>query len=205
MDYAKQLLDNGWMNDTGAWSAAWNADMSGSGERPVFAFFGPAWLINYVMSGHVGETHGDWHIAVPPVGFSWGGTWVIPNAGMNADARDGVRELIEWITLDTSETGLQTFWANGNLFGEGGTKDTVASAAVMREADGTVAILGGQDMFDVFVPAGAYADGTLFTQYDELINGWFIDNAMYYARGEKTQEEALEAFRMLVNENLDIH
>ena len=28
---------------------AWYADMDGVGEKPVFAFFGPAWLINYVM------------------------------------------------------------------------------------------------------------------------------------------------------------
>jgi hypothetical protein len=204
-DHARMLHENGWMNDAGAWSGSWNADMSGSGDRPVFAFFGPAWLINYVMVGHVGDTYGDWAIAVPPVGFSWGGTWVIPAAGMNPDARDGVRELIEWITLDTSANGLQYHWANATLFPGSDTKDTVSSGVVMAMSDGTVPILGGQDMFDVFIPAGAYADGTLFTQYDESINGWFIDSARDYARGNLSREEALDQFRQLVQENLDIN
>lgn len=206
-DIAYALYQNGWMNDAGAWSPAWNADFSGSGERPVFCFLGPAWLINHVMINHVGDTYGDWAIAVPPAGFNWGGTWLIPVAGMNPDAADGIRELLEWITLDTTETGLQYQWANGTLFpGVGGAKDAVASQVVMEGADGSLSLLGGQDMFDVFIPAGAYADGTLFTQHDEQINLWFIDEAaMPYARGDLTREEALDAFMLLVYENLGIN
>jgi len=204
-DHARILYENGWMNDANGWSEAWFADMSDSGVRPVFAFLGPAWLINYVMAGNANETYGDWAIAVPPVGFTWGGTWLIPNAGMNPDVRDGVREIVEWITLDTSENGLQHHWANGTLFGEGGTKDAVASAVVMAGADGTLDFLGGQDMFDVFIPAGQYADGTLFTQYDEDMNQWFMDHSMYYARGDMTREESIASFRLNVSENLGIN
>ncbi|MCL2223334.1 MAG: carbohydrate ABC transporter substrate-binding protein [Defluviitaleaceae bacterium] len=205
-DYAYMLYQNGWMNDAAAWQGAWFADMQGVGERPVFAFLGPAWLINHVMVGNVGDTYGDWAIAVPPVGFNWGGTWVIPAAQMNPDASEGVRELLEWILLDTSDTGLQHHWAGGTLFPGNETKDAVASGVVMAGADGTVDILGGQDMFDIFIPAGAYADGTLFTQHDEQINLWFIDDAvMHYARGDMTREEALDAFMLLVYENLGIN
>jgi len=205
VDYARQLYQNGWTNDAGAWSGAWFADMSGTGERPTFAFFGPAWLINYVMAGNSGDTYGDWAIAVPPVGFSWGGTWVIPSAGMNPEARDGVREIIEWITLETDSNSLQHHWANGTLFADNETKDAVASAVVMANANGQIPFLGGQDMFDVFIPAGAFADGSLFTQYDESINTWFIDSVMDYARGHISRDEALEAFRLLVRENLDLN
>lgn len=203
-DYASLLYNNNWMNDADGWSDAWFADMSGVGERPAFAFLGPAWLINYVMAHNAGDTYGDWAIAVPPVGFSWGGTWVIPGAGMNPEARDGVRELIEWITLDVSDTGLQYMWANGTLFADNETKDAVSSGVIMAGADGTIPFLGGQDMFDVFIPAGAYADGALFTQHDELINSWFIDRAMDYARGYLSREDALAEFRQAVYENLGV-
>ncbi|MCL1883626.1 MAG: extracellular solute-binding protein [Defluviitaleaceae bacterium] len=203
-DYARTLYQNGWFNDTASWSGAWFADMSGSGDRPVFSFLGPAWLINYVMADNAGDTYGDWAITVPPVGFSWGGTWVFPAANMQEGARDGVRQLIEWITLDTSNTGLQYMWANGTLFADNDTKDAVSSGVVMAGADGSIPFLGGQDMFDILIPAGAYADGTLFTQHDEIINGWFNDHGMYYARGDMTRDEALDAFRLLVRENIGI-
>jgi len=205
-DYARTLYENGWMNDADAWSGAWFADMSGTGDRPVFAFLGPAWLINYVMAGNSGDTYGDWAIAVPPVGFSWGGTWVIPtnNAGRNENVREAVRELVEWITLDASPTGLQNRWANGTLFPGSETKDAVSSGTVMAGADGSIPFLGGQDMFDVLIPAGAYADGSLFTQYDERINSIFIDHARYYAQGDMSRDDALAAFRNLVLEELGI-
>ena len=203
-DYSAMLYRNGWMNDASSWEDAWFADMSGTGARPVFAFLGPAWLIGYVMAGNSGDTYGDWAITVPPVGFNWGGTWLIPNANMNEEVRDGVRELIEWITLDTSDTGMQYMFANGTLFPDNPVKDAVASLAVMDRADGSSPFLAGQNMFDIFIPAAAYADGTLFTQFDEDINGWFEDHAMYYARGDMTREEALHAFKTNVAENLAI-
>ncbi|MDD4075476.1 MAG: carbohydrate ABC transporter substrate-binding protein, partial [Eubacteriales bacterium] len=43
LDLSKQLMDNGYHNDTQDWTDAWYADMAGVGEKPVFGFFGPAW------------------------------------------------------------------------------------------------------------------------------------------------------------------
>ena len=82
-DASKQLTDKGWSNQTQDWTEAWYADMQGKGPKPVFGFFGPAWLINYVMAGNsggskVGEgTYGDWAVCNSPIGFFWGGTWVL--------------------------------------------------------------------------------------------------------------------------------
>ena len=143
--------------------------MAGIGAQPVFAFFGPAWLINYVMVNNAGETFGNWAVTTPPVGFFWGGTWLMANK--DSDVKEAVGQIIEWITLDSSDTGLQYYWANGTMTeGEVGTKDTVASGTVMAKSDGTVAFLGGQNMFDVFVPANQFATGESLTQYDETIN-----------------------------------
>lgn len=202
LDQSKSLKDNGWHNDTQDWTDAWFADMKDAGPQKIFGFFGPAWLINYVMSGNAPETAGDWAVCEPPVGFFWGGTWVIGNKDTKIPATVG--DIIEWITLDSSDTGLQYFWANGTLNGPGGTKDTVASGTVMKKSDGTVAYLGGQNMFDVFVPAGAFATGKNKTQYDETINSYWRGQVREYTAGTKTREQAIKDFKQQVADNLDV-
>ena len=86
----------------------------GIGAQPIFGFFGPAWLINYVMAGNSGGTkagegtYGDWAVCNPrQMGFFWGGTWVLANKDSD---QEGSRQakLIDWITLQTGDDkGLQ--------------------------------------------------------------------------------------------------
>lgn len=208
-DYSKKLTDEGISNVTQDWQDAWNADMKDGGPKKIFGFFGPAWLINYVMAGNSGGkkpgegTYGDWAVCESPIGFWWGGTWVLANKDTKVKASVG--NIIKWITLDSSDTGLQYFWANGTLNGPGGTKDTVASATVMKKSDGKVEFLGGQNMFDVFVPAGkANINTKNMTQYDETINLALRDQVRQYAAGKKTKEAAIKDFKAKVAESLDI-
>jgi hypothetical protein len=208
IDLSKQLKDNGYHNDTQDWQDAWFADMKDANAKKVLGFFGPAWLINYVMAGNSGGskpgegTYGDWAVCEPPVGFFWGGTWVLGNK--DSKVKDIVGDIIEWITLDYSETGLQYFWANGTLNGPGGTKDTVGSGTVMSKSNGTLEFLGGQNMFDVFVPAGQFANGKNLTQYDESINNYWRGQVREYTAGNKPREQAVADFKQQVADNLDI-
>lgn len=208
LDLSMKLMENGYHNDTRDWQDAWFADMKDAGAKKIFGFFGPAWLINYVMAGNSGGekpgegTYGDWAVCESPVGFFWGGTWVLANKDTKIKAAVG--DIIEWITLDSSDTGLQYYWANGTLYGEGGTKDTVASGTVMQKSDGTLDFLGGQNMFDVFVPAGESASGKNQTQYDETINTYFRDQVREYTAGNKSREEAIATFKQNVADNLDV-
>ncbi|WP_422477318.1 carbohydrate ABC transporter substrate-binding protein [Pleomorphochaeta sp. DL1XJH-081] len=208
VDMAKMMKDKGYMNDTRDWTDAWFADMKDAGEKPIFGFFGPAWLINYVMAGNSGGsapgegTYGDWAVCEPPVGFFWGGTWVLGNT--NSRHKEVVGDIIEWITLDSSETGLQYYWANGTLNGPGGTKDTVASGTVMSKSDGRLDFLGGQNMFDVFVPAGQFATGKNKHQYDETINMYWRDQVREYTAGNKSRAATIADFKQQVKDNLDI-
>ncbi len=208
LDLSKELKDNGYHNDTQDWTDAWFADMKGEGEQGIFGFFGPAWLINYTLAPNcggtaVGEgTYGDWAICPPPVGFFWGGTWLLANN--DSPNKDAVGEIIHWITLNCTEEGLQYMWANGTTFGEGGTKDCVASGTVMAMSNGELDFLGGQNMFDVFVPANQYANGKCLTQYDETINSKWRDQVRQYTAGEKTYDEAIAAFKQDVADNLDV-
>ena len=208
IDIAKQLKDNGWSNDTTAWQEGWFADMKK--DSKVFAFFGPAWLINYTIGQHCGEgdasTAGDWRVTVPPVGFYWGGTWVLASkyaAQASDEKKAAIAEFISWITLDTSDTGLQYLWANG-LMNENGTKDTVASSVVMAKSNGELEFLGGQNMFDYFVPANDAATGKLLTQSDEAINTIFRDQVRQYTAGEKTKDQAISDFKAQVSQDLGI-
>lgn len=208
LDLSKKLKDNDYHNDTEDWQDPWFADMKGEGSKQIFGFFGPAWLINYTLSENsggtkVGEgTYGDWAVCEPPVGFFWGGTWILANK--DTKIPKSVGDVIEWITLDATEDGLQYMWANGTLNGPGGTKDAVASGAVMKKSNGDLEFLGGQNMFDVFVPAGEFANGKNLTQYDETINNHFRGQVREYTAGNKTREEAIADFKQLVADNLDV-
>lgn len=201
LDLSKQLKDNGYHNDTQDWTDAWFADMKDAGAQKIFGYFGPAWLINYTIAPNAGETAGDWAVCEPPVGFFWGGTWVLANKDTKVPAAVG--DIIEWITLDSSEQGLQYMWANG-LLNEAGTKDAVASGAVMKKSDGSVEFLGGQNMFDAFVPAGEFANGKNLTQFDEAINAHWRGQVREYTAGSKTREQAIADFKQLVADNLDV-
>ena len=149
-------------------------------------------------------TYGDWAVCAPPIGFFWGGTWIIANKNMDPSKTAAVAELINWITLDTTEDGLQYKWANGTLNGEGGTKDAVASGTVMEKSDGSLDFLAGQNMFEVFIPANDYANGKNLTQFDENINLYWRDQARMYSVGEKSRDDAINTFKQTVNDNLGI-
>ena len=212
LDYSKSLTDNGYSNGTQDWSDAWFADMKGAGAKPVLGYFGPAWLINYTIAPNcggskVGEgTYGDWAVCNSPIGFFWGGTWLMANgkAKMSDAKKEVVKGIIEWITLDTSNDGLLYKWANGTLNGEGGTKDTVASGVVMAKSNGELPFLGGQNMFDYFVGANKYANGKNLTQYDEGINSIWRDQVRAYANGSKSREDAIKDFKQTVADTLGI-
>lgn len=207
LDYSKELTDKGYSNGTQDWQEGWFADMSGTGPKPVFGFFGPAWLINYTMKDNVKNTAGDWAVTQPTTGFFWGGTWLLANKDVTKDdaKKQAVADFIKWVTLDTSDTGLQTYWANGTIKdGEQGTKDSVASSVVMGKADGKVDLLGGQNMFEVFVPANENATGKNLTQYDESINTIWRDQVRAYASGSKSRDQALKDFKQTVQDQLGI-
>jgi hypothetical protein len=208
LDIAKTLKDNGYTNESSGWADTWFADMQDTGAKKVFGFFGPAWLINYTIAPNSGGTapgegtYGDWAVCASPYGFAWGGTWL--HANTDTTEKEGVAELINWITLDTSDTGMQYKWANGTMFGPGGTKDTVVSGVVMAKSNGAVDFLGGQNMFDIFVPANAMARGDNMTQYDETINNIWQPIVRQYADGLLTREEAIASFKQTVTDTLGI-
>ena len=207
LDLSKKLVDNGYHHDTTDWQEGWFADMKKDGG--VLGFYGPAWLINYTLAPNAGEgdnsSAGDWACCAPNIGFFWGGTWLLAGKSVvGTEKAEFVRDFINWVTLDATEDGLQYKWANGTLNGEGGTKDCVASGTVMAKSNGELEFLGGQNMFDAFVPANAYANGKNLTQYDETINTAWRDAVRQYAHGQVSRDEAIENFKTTVSDTLGL-
>ena len=216
LDISKKLKDNDYHNETQDWQPDWFADMKGAGKKPIFGFFGPAWLINYTMNDNCGGaegTFGDWAVTTSPVGFCWGGTYVASAKSavekMNDDKKAVIADIIKWITLDTDENSLQYMWANGTEDWDKDpktvtSKDVVASAVVMENSNGAVDFLGGQDMFEYFIPAGDYATGRNMTQYDETINQKWREAVRAYVAGDVDRAGAIEKFKADVKSAVDI-
>ena len=223
LDYAKKIVDNGYSNGNDLRSEGWYEDMAGKGDRQVFCYLGPSWLINSVMERNCGSwketgstdsdgnpvrqldktkgTYGKWAICDSPIKFYWGGTYVFANR--ETDKPKLVADIIRYITLDYSKTGLQYSWAKG-LLSNDRIKDTVASGKVMDTVNGKLKFLDRQNMFDVYAPAGDFAIGYLATPYDEDINKLYFDQVKEYISGEKTKQEAIEDFKEDVSDYLDI-
>ena len=216
LDYSKELYTKGWSNKTTEWSAEWLADARGKGEKPVLGFFGPAWLINYTLepacnqddTGKVVNDDRDWAICDSPVGFFWGGTWLLANKNLKNDTSEeglkkleAVRKIIEWITLDATEDGAQYKWANGML---DNSKDTVTSKVVMDMSDGKLNFLNGQNMYDYYIPSNSNPRAELITEYDDVITALWRFEVNKYAEGLTTRSQALNNFKYAVYTNLGL-
>ncbi len=203
LDLCKQLTENNWTNQTGVWSANWYDAMSGKSKDPstgevrkVFSFFAPMWFINYTLSSYSqnpAEGFGDWRVCKAPLGFWWGGTWIMVNKNsiQDPDKKEFISRLVEWVTLDTSDDGLQYSWANGLLTG---AKDTVTSKRVLAKADGSMDILGGTNPYPVYIDAMDYATASGLGYQDRDLESAFSEPAEEYGDGEITRDKAIERF-----------
>ena len=156
--------------NTSPWTDEWFADMT---NDKVFAFFGPAWFINYCLIDTAQVSDDKWGIIQSPVPFTWGGSFLMVNKNL-PDLKKGVtRRIIEWMTLDTSNSGLMYKVASEE-------KDTVASRVVMQkiidEGKGTSATLGGADIFTIYDEAAQAVSPEYKTPYDSTLDDMFAQD-----------------------------
>lgn len=223
LDISMKLKINNYHNETRDWQDEWYADIKGEGEKEVLGFFGPAWLINYTIADNCRSydysydwweeesiskgTYGDWAVTTSPVGFCWGGTWLASGKSavddMSDEKKQVVADIIQWITLDYDENSLQYMVANGT-FDEDMGKDTVVSGTVMEKINGSVDILGGQNMYEYYIFANEQAKGSNLTQYDETINSIWREAVRIYVEGQTSRKNAIEWFIEKVEMELNI-
>lgn len=205
LDFAKKLIENDYTNNTDQWSDEWSLDMSGQGEKEIFGFFGPYWLVNYILmpfSGGetIGEgTYGDWAICDPPVGFFRGGTVIL--AHKNTKYKEAVGEIIKWITLDISEEGYQNRLAKEDINSK--YKEMPLSTTIAKKLYSSIDFLGGQNIYEAYISAGNLARGGNLSMHDQSIDSFWQLQVREYADGKKSREQAIADFKHRVAEYFD--
>ncbi len=198
MDISKELLDDGCILDTMQYTEEWFNDLDSKGGKQIFGLV-PSRL--YEWGWGLGNTYGDWAICLPPfsnVDLS-GSTAILVNK--DSLLKDEIKPLIEWITLDCSETGLQYYLANDALRHENtnvfyGLKRPVVSGAVLKSADAGHDFLGGQDINAVFYGVQKAAAGKQ-QGYEGLENTnshTWLSEVKAYLGGEKDKDTAIADF-----------
>ena len=208
IDLSMSLTENGYCNNTKNWYEEWYYDM-GSGTNPsvklsegeehseVFAFFGPMWLINYILTEYSGDNYGDWRVTTPPSGFFWGGTWIFASKYVteaSPEKQAVIADFLYWVTLDSSVNGLQYYWANG-LSNDAGIKDVVVSAAVMEMSECPMEMLGGQNVFEYAIKCNELAKGNNISSWDDEINQLWKEEVWNHIQNGQSREESLQTFK----------
>lgn len=180
------------------WDERWLDSVTGNSEEDNLGYFDGFGLVDYMMSIREGEslgegTYGDWAVCNPPSGFFMGGDLVF--ASKKTEHKEAVGEIIEWITLDTSETGFQYQASESQHMGYPENKFLPASMKLSGKLDGTFDFLGGQDPYEVYTSAATLPRGDNLSNYNYMIGESWKEQALEYAKGKKTREEAIVDFK----------
>ena len=196
---AKELYDNGLTNMTGPWSTDWYDDMAGTGEKEVFAFFGPQWLVDFTILSWSADTTGNWNVTDCPINCYWGGTWMIPSiyaSGADNDKVEAIGEFLYWLCLDYSTGGCMYKYAAGEI--TDGVQFAVPSAEVMGYVEGSSLLLGDQDPFPYYITASQNANAYMTTGYDMNFSSSFQTCMRDYVFGYSSWDEAMSDFESYV-------
>ena len=211
-ELVKTMYQDDLTQKAGAWGETWFAGMRGDIE--TLCYFLPTWGLHYTLkpncvAGWDAEnpdseeniknatengTYGDWRITDGPVAYSWGGTWMGINAAKAATADDAkkaaMHDLIKFFTLD--DDFLTQYAADsGDFVGSAKAVETILANGGTPNP-----FLGGQDHYAIFAEGASLANGSLMTEYDEKCNNAWNDLVVEpYIHGEKTREEAIQAFK----------
>jgi ABC-type glycerol-3-phosphate transport system substrate-binding protein len=182
-DVAKQFRDEGLEAQIGQWSPAWFDSMKA--DTNVFCQFMPTWGLHYVMKPNAPDSSGDWGVVKGPYDWYWGGTWL----GIYKDSKNKAAswEFVKMMTLDPE---FGEWWAKE-------TGDFLSNNKVVDKIKGDFSepYLGGQNHYEYFAEAAKGIDGSLFSSYDQEINGMFFNQVLLYVEDQVTKEEAIANFK----------
>ena len=184
---SKALVDAGEAGTHDLWSDDWSKGFYQEGK--VFAYFGPAWLIDFCMAadteGSVANA-GRWGAAVGPQGFSWGGTWIA--AAKGTDNPSLVADIMRKLTTD--EAIMTDIVKQDNDF----VNNKPAMEAMAQDTSYGDAVLGGQNALAMFCEGADKIDKSNISDWDQGCTESFQKAMKNYFEGNATYEEALELF-----------
>ncbi len=193
VDDSKALVEAEETNTYDLWSDDWSKGFFPDGK--VFAYFGPAWLINFSMQadqeGSIANS-GNWGLVVGPQSFYWGGTWIAAATG--TDNPTLVADIMKTMTTDTDV--LKEIVEKDS--------DCVNNKALLEELAANEefgnAVLGGQNPFGQLSAGAENIDMSNISNYDQGCNEEFQNAMKGYFEGNATYEEALAQFNTAVVE-----
>ena len=188
---AAQMVADGSTKDDYQWGADWNNGFYPEGK--VFCYFGPSWLYEFCTyadddSSVAGQ--GRWAVTEGPQSFYWGGTWIAAARGTAYPKL--AADLMRFMTPD--ETALMEM---AQADGESVNNRNVMTQMAQDPA-GSRQILGGQNPNEILDHAGAMVDCSDMTEYDPACNNAFLSAMKEYIAGQKSYEEACDAFYQTV-------
>ncbi len=198
MDVSKYLLDNDYIKYTKPWFDEWRDDLNGKNDK-VFGFVTYTDVFQFMG---IEETAGDWAVCIPPFNTRIPyGTGIL--VSKNSPNKDLLGPLVEWITLDSSDSGYQYSLANGESgFVYNDAKMSVSSGAVMKKVDGSRSILGGQNINPLVYDALKGSKGLHRYIYNELnIYGGWIDKIQALIDGETDRDTAIADYVSQIRES----
>lgn len=182
-DVFKQMFDNGYIADYNYWPNEWYNETEGDCAR----IFGTLMFLG--ETDYIDETFGDWAICMPPftARFPSHIGIMVNKASPNKDL---LGPLVEWITLDCSENGLQYGLATGTFLD--GDVVGVLSRTVLKNTKTTLDVLGGQDINPVLY--------NISKQHVQKIGWDFTKGPWYnaldaYLHGEKDKESVIRQLK----------
>lgn len=188
-DAEKASYEAGQTTTGDLWSDEWSAGFYPDGK--VFAYFGPAWLINFSM-GQDDEKSiahaGGWGATEGPQAFYWGGTWICAATG--TDNPTLVADIMRKMTTD--ETILKDIVSKDS---DCINNKNVLSSLASDDSFG-FSVLGGQNPFGLFKENVEKIDLSNLSAYDQGCNESFQKIMKDYFSGQyATYDEAIEAFK----------
>jgi len=182
-DVAKQFKDEGLEGQIGQWSPAWFDAMKA--DTNVFCMLLPTWGLHYVMKPNAPDSSGDWAACKGPFDWYWGGTWLGVYEG--SEHKAAAWEFVKMMTLDDE---FMEWWAKE-------TGDFLSNTDVVEKIkdDFSDEYLGGQNHYDYFYEAAKGIDGSLFSSYDQEINGMYMNQVSLYVEDQVSKDEAIANFK----------
>ena len=187
IDDSKAMVDAGETNTYDLWSDDWSKGFYPEGK--VFAYFGPAWFIDFCMAADVEGSvanSGRWAATEGPQGFCWGGTWITAATGTDNPTlvADIIRQLTTNVDIMTDIVKADNDFVNNKPAME-------AMAADETYGD---AVLGGQNALAMFCNGAEKCDKSKISPYDQGYTESIQQAMKNYFDGNATYEEALDLF-----------
>ena len=191
VDMSKKMVDAGQTGTQDLWGDDWSKGFYPDGK--VFAYFGPAWLINFCMAadqdGSIAN-QGGWGACEGPQGFFWGGTWICGATG--TDNADLVADIMRKLTTD-KDIMLDIVKADSDF-----VNNKPAMEECAQDDSYAFAVFGGQNPLAMYCAGAEKIDLSNQSAYDQGCNEEFQKAMKNYFDGNATYEEALDQFKKAI-------